>query len=476
MDMNIVQKSFTFGNSQISFETGRIARQAHGAVLASMDDTQVLVSVVGAKEAKPGQSFFPLSVDYIEKIYAAGKIPGGFLKREGRPSEKETLTSRLIDRPIRPLFPNGYMNEVQVMIQVISSNKNVDPDILAMIATSAALAISGVPFNGPIGAARVGYQNGNYSPHNHYGFADYPNGQLRSTVLDLGNFMIAFLNGKLLRKSPIAIVIDVQGVGYLVQVSLPTFYGLPEIGAPVSMRIHTVVREDEIRLFGFSSELEQVVFEKLIAISKVGPKLAISILSGMSVEDFLTAISNKDIAKLNGIPGVGAKTAERLALELHDKLKDIAPEVEAEQAPIGDAAFDDALSALLNLGYKKVILLSCPNHTKKIKNVSSCEDYTENVKNILEKNGLKVIVECKSIIEDLSTIFYSPHVYSVTSSFSFFPGFSGNSIFKMTYSNDYNYFLDYNLIPWHIDSSYLSHYNVRNYHNTEKVILKLKKI
>ena len=163
MDMNIVQKSFTFGNSQISFETGRIARQAHGAVLASMDDTQVLVSVVGAKEAKPGKSFFPLSVDYIEKTYAAGKIPGGFLKREGRPSEKETLTSRLIDRPIRPLFPNGYMNEVQVMIQVISSNKNVDPDVLAMIATSAALAISGVPFKGPIGAARVGYQNGNYT-------------------------------------------------------------------------------------------------------------------------------------------------------------------------------------------------------------------------------------------------------------------------------------------------------------------------
>jgi len=163
MDMNIVQKSFTFGNSQISFETGRIARQAHGAVLASMDDTQVLVSVVGAKEAKPGQSFFPLSVDYIEKTYAAGKIPGGFLKREGRPSEKETLTSRLIDRPIRPLFPNGYMNEVQVMIQVISSNKNVDPDVLAMIATSAALAISGVPFKGPIGAARVGYQNGSYT-------------------------------------------------------------------------------------------------------------------------------------------------------------------------------------------------------------------------------------------------------------------------------------------------------------------------
>ncbi len=162
MNMNIVQKSFALGNSQITFETGRIARQAHGAVFASMDDTQVLVSVVGASEARAGQNFFPLSVDYIEKTYAAGKIPGGFLKREGRPSEKETLTSRLIDRPIRPLFPNGYMNEVQVMIQVISANKNVDPDMLAMIATSAALAISGVPCKGPIGAARVGYQDGNY--------------------------------------------------------------------------------------------------------------------------------------------------------------------------------------------------------------------------------------------------------------------------------------------------------------------------
>ena len=178
MDMNIVQKSFTFGNSQISFETGRVARQAHGAVFASMDDTQVLVSVVGAKEARAGQSFFPLSVDYIEKTYAAGKIPGGFLKREGRPSEKETLTSRLIDRPIRPLFPNGYMNEVQVMIQVISSNKNVDPDVLAMIATSAALAISGVPFNGPIGAARVGYQDGNYSINPTYS-------QLETSELDM---------------------------------------------------------------------------------------------------------------------------------------------------------------------------------------------------------------------------------------------------------------------------------------------------
>ena len=160
--MNIIYKEFKFANAKITLETGRIARQASGAVLASMDDTQVLVSVVGKKEAKAGQAFFPLSVDYIEKTYAAGKIPGGFLKREGRPSEKEILTSRLIDRPIRPLFPDGYMNEVQVVIQVISANNNVDPDILAMIGTSAALAISGIPFNGPIGAARVGYINGKY--------------------------------------------------------------------------------------------------------------------------------------------------------------------------------------------------------------------------------------------------------------------------------------------------------------------------
>ncbi|BBB23730.1 polyribonucleotide nucleotidyltransferase [Isorropodon fossajaponicum endosymbiont JTNG4] len=162
MDMNIETKSFTMGKHTIILETGRIARQAHGAVLASMDDTQVLVTVVGSKEMRPGQDFFPLSVDYVEKTYATGKIPGGFLKRESRPSEKETLTSRLIDRPIRPLFPNGFMNEVQVLITVISANSEVDPDIISMLGVSAALSISGVPFSGPIGGARVGYSNGEY--------------------------------------------------------------------------------------------------------------------------------------------------------------------------------------------------------------------------------------------------------------------------------------------------------------------------
>ncbi|WIO73790.1 polyribonucleotide nucleotidyltransferase [Porticoccaceae bacterium LTM1] len=150
-------KSFQYGKHTITLETGRVARQATGAVICSMDDTAVLCTVVGAKQAKPGQDFFPLTVNYQEKAYAAGKIPGGFFKREGRPSEKETLTSRLIDRPIRPLFPEGFKNEVQVVCTVISANKNIDPDIPAMIGASAALAISGIPFNGPIGAARVGY-------------------------------------------------------------------------------------------------------------------------------------------------------------------------------------------------------------------------------------------------------------------------------------------------------------------------------
>lgn len=155
--MNPIIKQFKFGDDNVTLETGRIARQATGAVLVTIGKTQVLTTVVGAKEAVPGQGFFPLSVHYIEKAYAAGKIPGGFFKREGRPSEKETLTSRLIDRPIRPLFPNGFLNEVQVVCTVMSADKNVDPDIAAMIGTSAALVISGIPFSGPIGAARVGY-------------------------------------------------------------------------------------------------------------------------------------------------------------------------------------------------------------------------------------------------------------------------------------------------------------------------------
>ena len=158
----IAKKTIQWGQHTLTLETGEVARQASGAVMVTMDDTVVLATVVGQKSAKPGQDFFPLTVDYVEKFYAAGRIPGGFFKREGRPTEKEILTCRLIDRPIRPLFPDGYYNEVQIIIHVLSSNPEVDSDIPAMIGASAALAISGIPFNGPIGACRVGYVDGQY--------------------------------------------------------------------------------------------------------------------------------------------------------------------------------------------------------------------------------------------------------------------------------------------------------------------------
>jgi polyribonucleotide nucleotidyltransferase len=159
---NKITKTFQWGRHTVTLETGEVSRQASGAVVVSMDDTVVLATVVGAKNAKPGQDFFPLTVDYVEKTYAAGRIPGSFFKREAKPSELEVLTSRLIDRPLRPLFPDGFYNEVQVVIHVLSLNPEVSADIAAMIGSSAALAISGIPFNGPIAGARVGYINGEY--------------------------------------------------------------------------------------------------------------------------------------------------------------------------------------------------------------------------------------------------------------------------------------------------------------------------
>ena len=160
--MNKLTKTFKYGDQEVTLETGQVARQASGSVIVSMGDTRVMVTVVGQKEADPGRPFFPLTVNYQEKFYAAGRIPGGFFKREGRPTEHETLICRLIDRPIRPLFPKGFMNEVQVIATLMSSNPDISGDIPALIGTSAALALSGMPFNGPIGAARVGYIDGNY--------------------------------------------------------------------------------------------------------------------------------------------------------------------------------------------------------------------------------------------------------------------------------------------------------------------------
>ena len=176
--MSKITKTFQYGQHTVTLETGEISRQAGGAVMASMGDTVVHVTVVGVKESNPGQDFFPLTVDYQERTYAAGRIPGGFFKREGRPSEKEILTSRLIDRPLRPLFPKGFTNEVQIIATVMSMDPNIDSDIVAMIGSSAAVMLSGIPFNGPIGAARVGYKDGQY-------LLNPTNQQLQESSLDL---------------------------------------------------------------------------------------------------------------------------------------------------------------------------------------------------------------------------------------------------------------------------------------------------
>ncbi len=160
--MTPVTKEFKYGDHVVRLETGEIARQSTGAVMVSMGDTVVLVTAVAMKEAAEGRDFFPMTIDYQERTYAVGRIPGGFLKREGRPSEKETLTCRLIDRPIRPLFPKGFTNEVQLIATVISMDPEIDPDIPALIGSSAAMMLTGTPFNGPIGAARVGYKDGQY--------------------------------------------------------------------------------------------------------------------------------------------------------------------------------------------------------------------------------------------------------------------------------------------------------------------------
>ncbi len=176
--MSVFKKSFQYGSHQVTLETGEMARQADGAVLVTMGETVVLVTAVAKKQADPNKDFFPLTINYVEKTYAAGRIPGGFFKREGRPSEKETLTARLIDRPLRPLFPEHFLNEIQVVATVVSVNKDIDPDIASLLGASAALALSGVPFQGPIAAAKVGYKDGQY-------ILNPGNAQLKESQLDL---------------------------------------------------------------------------------------------------------------------------------------------------------------------------------------------------------------------------------------------------------------------------------------------------
>ncbi|WP_027965821.1 polyribonucleotide nucleotidyltransferase [Halomonas halocynthiae] len=283
--MNPVKKSFQYGRSTVTLETGRIARQASGAVMVTMDDTVVLCTVVGRKEANPSQSFFPLSVHYQEKTYAVGKIPGGFFKREGRPTEKETLTSRLIDRPIRPLFPKGFMNEVQVVCTVLSADRNQDPDIAALLGTSAALAISGVPFNGPIGAARVGFdeERGYY---------------LNPTVEDLTT---SELNMVVAGTEKAVLMVESEAQELLEDEMLgAVLYGHQEMQTAISA-INELVAEAGKPRWEWSAPAENVELKQAVAAAfeaKVGD--AYRITDKMARQDALSELKDAAVAQLAG--------------------------------------------------------------------------------------------------------------------------------------------------------------------------------
>ena len=299
---NKVSKSFMFGQHEVTLTTGEIARQASGAVVVQMGDTVILATVVAKKETKPGQDFFPLTVDYIEKAYAAGKFPGGFFKREGRPSEHETLTSRLIDRPIRPLFPDGFFNEVQVIIHVLSVDPEINPDIPSMIGASAALTISGIPFKGPIGACRVGYVNG--------GFVCNPTvSQLKDSRLDLvvaGTERAVLMVDSDADCLPVQTMLDAVMFGHQqMQVAINAIHELPaEAGTPawdwqpapkneaLIARVHEIAQADIEEAYTIRSKQSRT--EKLRAIYE-------------KVEAQLTAdaeAAGTEVADMNEVHGI----------------------------------------------------------------------------------------------------------------------------------------------------------------------------
>ncbi|KGE79247.1 polyribonucleotide nucleotidyltransferase [Halomonas salina] len=283
--MNPVKKTFEYGRSTVTLETGRIARQASGAVMVTMDDTVVLCTVVAKKDVNPAQPFFPLSVHYQEKTYSVGKIPGGFFKREGRPTEKETLTSRLIDRPIRPLFPKGFMNEVQVICTVLSADRNQDPDIAAMIGTSAALAVSGVPFNGPIGAARVGFtEDKGY-------FLNPSVEELASSEL---NMVVAGTEKAVLMvESEASELLEDEMLGAVL-------YGHQEMQVAVSA-INELVAEAGKPRWDWQPAAENTALKDAVALgfeAKVGE--AYRITDKMARQDALSALKNEAVAQLAG--------------------------------------------------------------------------------------------------------------------------------------------------------------------------------
>ena len=280
--MNSVKKEFQFGNQTVSFETGEIARQADGAVLVEIDGTIVLVTAVGKREGGENNSFFPLTVNYQEKTYAAGKIPGGFFKREGRPSEKETLTSRLIDRPIRPLFPKGYKNETQIIATVISLNPEVDPDIPALLGASAALAISGLPFDGPIGAARVAYIDGEY-------VLNPSKSALENSQLDL---VVAGTSDAVLMVESEADCLPED-----VMLGAVTF-GHDQMQAAITAINELAAETGKPRMEWVSPEVNQTLVEKVAALANDGIADAYTVLVKLDRQVKLKEVRNNVVAQL----------------------------------------------------------------------------------------------------------------------------------------------------------------------------------
>ena len=305
--MTPIIKKFQYGQHEVTLETGVIARQATAAVMASIGDTSVFVSVVGKKEAQAGQDFFPLTVNYQEKAYAAGKIPGGFFKREGRPSEEETLIARLIDRPIRPLFPEAFKNEVQVICTVVSVNPEIQPDLVAMLGTSAALAISGIPFNGPIGCARVGVVNGEY-------VLNPSQTELATSDLDL--VVAGTENAVLMVESEAAVLSEETMLGAVV-------YGHDEMQAAITA-INEFAAEVATPAWDWTAPAENTELKgKVAALAEEGIKAAYSIADKMERYAAVGEVKDATIAKLEEEAGEEEFDAKEVAELVHDLEKDV---------------------------------------------------------------------------------------------------------------------------------------------------------
>jgi len=313
-----VSKSFQYGDHTVTLETGEIARQASGAVMASMGDTVVMATVVVAKESRGGD-FFPLTVDYQEKTYAAGKIPGGFFKREGRPSEKEILTCRLIDRPIRPLFPKGYTNEVQVIATVMSVDPDIDPDIVSLIGVSAAMSLSGAPFNGPIGAARVGYIDGNYVLNPTYS-------QLKNSELDL--VVAGTEKAVLMVESEAKILSEEVMLGSVM-------YGHKQLQTAIKA-IRELVSEANVKQSEWQApEKNTELAEKISAIAEEDLGKAYSIADKIERQNAVAAAKEKVVFEL-----VSEETSDAETLEIMDLFKGLEKKIVRGRILAGEPRID----------------------------------------------------------------------------------------------------------------------------------------